>query len=35
MTNEFFRLKMEELLNETLQVKPFIKKHSPTIGVLK
>ncbi|AYN03603.1 DUF6602 domain-containing protein [Flavobacterium sp. 140616W15] len=34
MTNEFFRLKTEELLNEILQVKTFIKKHNPTIGVL-
>ena len=34
MTNEFFRLKTEELLNQILQVKTFIKKHNPTIGVL-
>lgn len=34
MTNEFFRLKTEELLNNILQVKTFIKKHNPTIGVL-
>lgn len=34
MTNEFFRLKTEELLNEILQIKTFIKKHNPTIGVL-
>lgn len=34
MTNEFFRLKTEELLNEISQVKTFIKKHNPTIGIL-
>jgi len=34
MTNEFFRLKTEELLNQILQVKAFIKKHNPTIGIL-
>jgi hypothetical protein len=34
MINEFFRLKTEELLNEILQVKIFIKKHNPTIGIL-
>lgn len=34
MTNEFFRLKTEELLNEILQIKTFIKKHNPTIGIL-
>lgn len=34
MTNEFFRLKTEELLNEILQVKTFIKRHNTTIGIL-
>jgi hypothetical protein len=34
MTNEFFRLKTEELLNAILQIKAFIRKHNPTIGVL-
>lgn len=34
MTNVFFRLKTEELLNQILQVKTFIKKHNPTIGIL-
>lgn len=34
MTNEFFRLKTEELLNEILQIKTFIKKHNPTVGIL-
>lgn len=34
MINEFFRLKTDELLNEILQVKTFIKKHNPTIGIL-
>lgn len=34
MTNDFFRLKTEELLNQILQVKTFIKKHNPTIGIL-
>jgi hypothetical protein len=32
--NEFFRLKTEELLNQLSQVKTFIKKHNPTIGIL-
>lgn len=34
MTNEFFRLKTTELLNEILQIKTFIRNHNPTIGVL-
>ncbi len=34
MFNEYFRLKSEELLNELSQVKTFIKKHNPTIGIL-
>jgi hypothetical protein len=34
MFNEYFRLKTEELLNELSQVKTFIKKHNPTIGLL-
>ncbi|MCF6404458.1 hypothetical protein L3C95_16290 [Chitinophaga filiformis] len=34
MFNEFYRLKTEELLNQLLQVKTFIKKHNPTIGLL-
>lgn len=34
MTNEFFRLKTEELLIQILQVKTFIRKHNPTIGIL-
>jgi len=34
MINEYFRLKTEELLNELQQVKSFIKKHNPTIGIL-
>lgn len=34
MTKEFFRLKTEELLNQLLQVKTFIKNHNPTIGLL-
>ncbi|MCE6989019.1 DUF6602 domain-containing protein [Dyadobacter sp. CY323] len=34
MFNEYYRLKAEELLNELSQVKTFIKKHNPTIGIL-
>lgn len=34
MFNEYFRLKAEELLNELSQVRTFIKKHNPTIGIL-
>jgi hypothetical protein len=34
MFNEYFRLKTEELLNELSQVRTFIKKHNPTIGIL-
>lgn len=34
MINEFFRLKTEELLNEILQIKAFVKLHNPTIGIL-
>jgi len=34
MFNDFYRLKTEELLNQLLQVKTFIKKHNPTIGIL-
>ena len=34
MLNEFYRLKTEELLNQLSQVKTFIKKHNPTIGLL-
>lgn len=34
MFNEFYRLKTEELLNQLSQVKTFIKKHNPTIGLL-
>jgi len=34
MFNEFYRLKTEELLNQLSQVRTFIKKHNPTIGLL-
>ncbi|WP_335954378.1 DUF6602 domain-containing protein [Acinetobacter guillouiae] len=34
MLNEFYRLKTEELLNQLSQVRTFIKKHNPTIGLL-
>lgn len=34
MFNDFYRLKTEELLNQLSQVKTFIKKHNPTIGLL-
>jgi hypothetical protein len=34
MFNEFYRLKAEELLNELSQVRTFVKKHNPTIGIL-
>lgn len=34
MFNEFYRLKTEELLSQLSQVRTFIKKHNPTIGLL-
>jgi hypothetical protein len=34
MFNEFYRLKSQELLNQLSQVRTFIKKHNPTIGIL-
>lgn len=34
MFNEYYRLKSEELLNQLHQIKTFIKKHNPTIGIL-
>lgn len=34
MFNDYYRLKTEELLNQLSQVKAFIKKHNPTIGLL-
>ena len=34
MFNEYYRLKAAELLNELSQVRTFIKRHGPTIGIL-